>query len=112
MTPKNSEVDRPDNVTIVQREGRRLHGSEPAHPTWNRVNAPYTPNEDLMDRGIEFVEQPEERPYGIDSSFRDPCGNHPTHAGPRARGGLAAFGPSTNTQAEEKRPRAGADTLA
>ena len=32
--------------------------------------------EELKDRGVEFVEQPEERPYGIDSSFRDPSGNH------------------------------------
>ncbi|GAC1441185.1 MAG: VOC family protein [Solirubrobacteraceae bacterium] len=32
--------------------------------------------EELSGRGVEFVEQPEERPYGIDSSFRDPSGNH------------------------------------
>jgi uncharacterized glyoxalase superfamily protein PhnB len=32
--------------------------------------------EELSARGVEFVEQPEERPYGIDSSFRDPSGNH------------------------------------
>lgn len=32
--------------------------------------------EDLKGRGVEFVDQPEERPYGIDSSFRDPSGNH------------------------------------
>jgi uncharacterized glyoxalase superfamily protein PhnB len=32
--------------------------------------------EDLRARGVEFVEEPEERPYGIDSSFRDPSGNH------------------------------------
>ncbi|TMC47924.1 MAG: VOC family protein [Chloroflexi bacterium] len=31
--------------------------------------------EELKRRGVEFVEQPEERPYGIDSSFRDPSGN-------------------------------------
>ena len=31
--------------------------------------------EELKDRGVEFVETPEERPYGIDSSFRDPSGN-------------------------------------
>ena len=31
--------------------------------------------EELRGRGVEFVEQPEERPYGIDSSFRDPSGN-------------------------------------
>jgi predicted enzyme related to lactoylglutathione lyase len=32
--------------------------------------------EELKSRGVEFVEQPEERPYGIDSAFRDPSGNH------------------------------------
>ena len=32
--------------------------------------------EDLKRRGVEFVDPPEERPYGIDSSFRDPSGNH------------------------------------
>jgi uncharacterized glyoxalase superfamily protein PhnB len=31
--------------------------------------------EQLKDRGVEFTEQPEERPYGIDSGFRDPSGN-------------------------------------
>jgi predicted enzyme related to lactoylglutathione lyase len=31
--------------------------------------------EELTGRGVEFVEPPEERPYGIDSSFRDPSGN-------------------------------------
>jgi uncharacterized glyoxalase superfamily protein PhnB len=32
--------------------------------------------EELRGRGVEFVEEPEERPYGIDSSFRDPSGNN------------------------------------
>jgi uncharacterized glyoxalase superfamily protein PhnB len=32
--------------------------------------------EELKGRGVEFVEQPEERPYGTDSGFRDPSGNH------------------------------------
>jgi len=32
--------------------------------------------EDLRARGVEFVDTPEERPYGIDASFRDPSGNH------------------------------------
>ena len=27
-------------------------------------------------RGVEFVEAPEEQPYGIDCGFRDPSGNH------------------------------------
>src|SRR4051812_24605515 len=32
--------------------------------------------EALKARGVEFVDAPEERPYGIDCSFRDPSGNH------------------------------------
>jgi uncharacterized glyoxalase superfamily protein PhnB len=31
--------------------------------------------EELKSRGVEFTETPEERPYGIDSGFRDPSGN-------------------------------------
>jgi predicted enzyme related to lactoylglutathione lyase len=31
--------------------------------------------EQLKARGVEFTEEPEERPYGIDSGFRDPSGN-------------------------------------
>jgi catechol 2,3-dioxygenase-like lactoylglutathione lyase family enzyme len=31
--------------------------------------------EELRARGVEFTEAPEERPYGIDSGFRDPSGN-------------------------------------
>lgn len=31
--------------------------------------------ETLRDRGVEFTEAPEERPYGIDAGFRDPSGN-------------------------------------
>ena len=31
--------------------------------------------ESLKARGVEFSEAPEERPYGIDSGFRDPSGN-------------------------------------
>ena len=32
--------------------------------------------QELRGRGVDFVEEPEERPYGIDSAFRDPSGNH------------------------------------
>ena len=32
--------------------------------------------ETLRDRGVEFTETPEERPYGIDCGFRDPSGNN------------------------------------
>lgn len=31
--------------------------------------------EELASRGVEFTEEPEARPYGIDAGFRDPSGN-------------------------------------
>jgi uncharacterized glyoxalase superfamily protein PhnB len=34
-----------------------------------------TDYEQLKARGVEFTEAPSERPYGIDSGFRDPSGN-------------------------------------
>jgi catechol 2,3-dioxygenase-like lactoylglutathione lyase family enzyme len=40
--------------------------------TTDDVQASY---EELSARGVEFTERPEERPYGIDSGFRDPSGN-------------------------------------
>jgi uncharacterized glyoxalase superfamily protein PhnB len=40
--------------------------------TTDDVRADY---EQLSARGVEFTEPPEERPYGIDSGFRDPSGN-------------------------------------
>jgi catechol 2,3-dioxygenase-like lactoylglutathione lyase family enzyme len=41
--------------------------------TTDDVQASY---EELKERGVEFVEEPNEVPYGIDSSFRDPSGNN------------------------------------
>ena len=35
----------------------------------------YADCEQLKSQGVEFSEEPEERPYGIDSGFRDPSGN-------------------------------------
>ena len=32
--------------------------------------------ERLKARGVEFIDEPAERPYGIDAGFRDPSGNH------------------------------------
>jgi catechol 2,3-dioxygenase-like lactoylglutathione lyase family enzyme len=40
--------------------------------TTEDVRAEY---EELKARGVEFTEEPEERPYGIDTAFRDPSGN-------------------------------------
>ena len=31
---------------------------------------------DLKAKGVDFIEEPEERFYGIDAAFRDPFGNH------------------------------------
>jgi predicted enzyme related to lactoylglutathione lyase len=31
--------------------------------------------EELKGRGVEFSEDPQDRPYGIDAGFRDPSGN-------------------------------------
>jgi catechol 2,3-dioxygenase-like lactoylglutathione lyase family enzyme len=31
--------------------------------------------EQLAERGVEFTDEPQERPYGIDAGFRDPSGN-------------------------------------
>jgi uncharacterized glyoxalase superfamily protein PhnB len=41
--------------------------------TTDDVRADY---QELKGRGVEFIEEPEERPYGIDTGFRDPSGNH------------------------------------
>ena len=46
--------------------------ASPIFLTTDDIHADY---EALKARGVEFVDTPEERPYGIDSSFRDPSGN-------------------------------------
>lgn len=32
--------------------------------------------EELTVRGVDFLQEPEERPYGVDAGFRDPSGNN------------------------------------
>jgi predicted enzyme related to lactoylglutathione lyase len=46
--------------------------ASPIFLTTDDIHADY---ETLKARGVEFVDAPEERPYGIDSGFRDPSGN-------------------------------------
>ena len=41
--------------------------------TTDDVDATYA---ELTRRGVEFVEKPNDEPWGRDSSFRDPSGNH------------------------------------
>jgi predicted enzyme related to lactoylglutathione lyase len=31
--------------------------------------------EELRSRGVEFLQEPTEQPYGVDAGFRDPSGN-------------------------------------
>jgi uncharacterized glyoxalase superfamily protein PhnB len=60
----------------TQEEVRNLMGKGFAGTiflTTEDVNASY---EELTGRGVDFVEKPQEMPYGIDSSFRDPSGNN------------------------------------
>jgi predicted enzyme related to lactoylglutathione lyase len=40
--------------------------------------------ETLLARGVEFTEEPTERPYGTDCGFRDPFGNHIRFTQPKA----------------------------
>jgi catechol 2,3-dioxygenase-like lactoylglutathione lyase family enzyme len=35
-----------------------------------------TSYEELKGRGVEFTQEPTEQPYGVDTGFRDPSGNH------------------------------------
>ena len=39
--------------------------------------------DDLVARGVEFTEAPEQRPYGIDAGIRDPFGNKLRFVQPR-----------------------------
>jgi catechol 2,3-dioxygenase-like lactoylglutathione lyase family enzyme len=32
-------------------------------------------HKELASRGVEFTEEPDDRPYGVDAAFRDPSGN-------------------------------------
>ena len=62
--------------------------------------------EQLKARGLEFSEEPEERPYGIDSAFRDPSGQqHPAHPGHDGRGLRAVHTPARPLERPWGRPR-------
>jgi predicted enzyme related to lactoylglutathione lyase len=48
--------------------------------TTDNLEAAY---KELTGRGVEFVEKPQERPYGMDAAFRDPSGNNVRVTQPR-----------------------------
>jgi catechol 2,3-dioxygenase-like lactoylglutathione lyase family enzyme len=59
----------------TQKQVRELMAKGFAGTVFLTTDDIYTDVEALKKRGLEFVEEPEERPYGIDSGFRDPSGN-------------------------------------
>ena len=58
-----------DEVRRLMAKGFAGRSSSP--PTTARP-----PTRSSRARGVEFIEPPEERPYGIDCAFRDPSGNN------------------------------------
>jgi catechol 2,3-dioxygenase-like lactoylglutathione lyase family enzyme len=63
-------IDAATRETIRDLAARGLAGT--VFLTTDDCHASY---EELRARGVEFTETPEDRPYGIDSGFRDPSGN-------------------------------------
>ena len=59
----------------TQEEVRNLVGKGFAGTVFLTTDDVQASYEELKGRGVEFTEEPEERPYGIDSGFRDPSGN-------------------------------------
>src|SRR4051812_17155827 len=57
-------------------EVRNLMGKGFAGTLFLTTDDVYASYEELKARGVEFTEAPEDRPYGIDTGFRDPSGNH------------------------------------
>ena len=54
---------------------RELMGKGFAGTVFLTTDDCYAAFKDLQSRGVEFTEEPEQRPYGIDAGFRDPSGN-------------------------------------
>ena len=59
----------------TQAEVRALMGKGFAGTVFLTTDDCQASYEELKARGVEFTETPEQRPYGIDSGFRDPSGN-------------------------------------
>src|SRR4051794_38228824 len=59
----------------TQEEVRNLMGKGFAGTVFLTTDDVHASCEELKGRGVEFTEEPEERPYGIDSGFRAPWAN-------------------------------------
>ena len=60
----------------TEAQTRELMGKGMAGTVFLTVDDCVASADELKGRGVEFVEEPEERPYGVDAGFRDPSGNH------------------------------------
>ena len=65
-------ANNPATILTFFNDGKARFHPVQYRPPADDVHADY---EQLKARGVEFSEAPEERPYGIDSGFRDPSGN-------------------------------------
>jgi catechol 2,3-dioxygenase-like lactoylglutathione lyase family enzyme len=63
-----------DDETTIEVENLMAKGF--AGTVFLATDDAYASYEELKGRGVEFIDAPEERPYGIDMGFRDPSGNH------------------------------------
>ena len=63
-----------DEATATQ--ARELMGKGMAGAIYLSTDDCYATCEELEKRGVEFVQPPEEQPYGIVSGFHDPSGNY------------------------------------
>jgi predicted enzyme related to lactoylglutathione lyase len=62
--------------TTTADEVRQLMGKGFAGTIFLETDDCQASYDELSGRGVEFVEKPEPRPYGIDAAFRDPSGNN------------------------------------
>lgn len=78
--PDQEEVE-----IVLQKPDPAMHGEEQAEamlalvgktPTWSfSTNDCRAAHETLSDRGVNFVQPPEEQPYGVEALFEDLYGN-------------------------------------
>ncbi len=74
--PDGDPGRRPSSTTETARAIRELTAKGAAGTVFLTTDDVRRDYEQLKARGVEFVDPPEERPYGIDCGFRDPSGNH------------------------------------
>lgn len=77
-----------DETTAEQVRDLVTKGSAGGHLFFTTADCRKTFNE-LVAKGVEFSEEPTERPYGIDCGLRDPFGNHIRFSQPIASPALA-----------------------